>query len=138
LIVYLDTSNLVKLYVHEEGSDEVRALLDRAAVAATSVIAYAEAGSAFARRCRDRSLTPAEHEKIKAAFDFDWPHLLTLDVTRELAQLAGEIADSHALRGFDGLHLACYLTLQAQVPDQVVEFSSFDDALNAAALAAAV
>ncbi len=106
-------------------------------MAASSVVAYAEARSAFARRDRERSLTRAEHESVKAAFDFDWPHLLTLEVTRELAERAGGLADEHALRGFDGLHLASYLTLRSRAPDQLVEFSSFDEALNAAARAAA-
>ena len=49
MILYLDTSALVKLYVREHGSAAVRALVERADVVATSVVAYAEARAAFAR-----------------------------------------------------------------------------------------
>lgn len=43
MILYLDTSALVKLYVRERGSVSVRALVEQADVVASSVIAYAEA-----------------------------------------------------------------------------------------------
>lgn len=136
MILYLDTSSLVKLYVEEEGSPAVRALVDKAAVSATAVIAYAEARSAFARRFRERSLTRAEAGRVKAALDLDWPHLLTMDINQGIAQQAGELAEKHALKGFDGLHLACYLALRSLVAEEV-EFSSFDAALDAAARAEA-
>jgi hypothetical protein len=50
LILYLDTSSLVKLYVEEDGSPEVERLAIEASLVCTSVIAYAEARSAFAQQ----------------------------------------------------------------------------------------
>jgi hypothetical protein len=43
LILYLDTSSLVKLYVEGSGSAEVRRLVEQAEIVATSVVAYPEA-----------------------------------------------------------------------------------------------
>ena len=43
MILYLDTSSLVKLYLEEDGRQAVRSLVDLATVVATSVIAYPEA-----------------------------------------------------------------------------------------------
>ena len=54
MILYLDTSALVKLYVEEEGSDEVKKACEQAQVVVTSRLAYAEARSAFARAWRER------------------------------------------------------------------------------------
>ena len=54
MILYLDTSALVKLYVRERGSAQVRAHVNNADVIATSVVAYAEARAAFARLRRER------------------------------------------------------------------------------------
>jgi predicted nucleic acid-binding protein len=133
LILYLDTSSLVKLYVREGGSDAVRSLLDAASLAASSVIAYAEARSAFARRCREGSLAAADHRVVRAAVDRDWPLLLALDVTEAIARDAADLAELHGLRAFDGLHLASYRSLAAAMPEQTVVFSSFDQRLNAAA-----
>ncbi len=53
MICYLDTSALVKLYVQEEGSDQVSSLVDCSIVIATCKIAFAEARAAFARSYRE-------------------------------------------------------------------------------------
>ncbi|MBE9540835.1 MAG: type II toxin-antitoxin system VapC family toxin, partial [Proteobacteria bacterium] len=53
MVIYLDTSSLVKLYVEEEDSSKVADLVRSSKVIATSLIAYAEARSAFARRYRE-------------------------------------------------------------------------------------
>ena len=42
MILYLDTSSLVKIFVEEDGSQEVRELVDQAAWVSTSVVAYPE------------------------------------------------------------------------------------------------
>jgi uncharacterized protein with PIN domain len=78
LILYLDTSSLVKLYVEEPGSPAVHAEVDGSELVATSTVAYAEARAALARRRREGSLTAAEHRKAKAGLDTDWPRVLTV------------------------------------------------------------
>jgi predicted nucleic acid-binding protein len=55
MTLYLDTSSLVKLYVDEVGSDEVRDLVAEAAVVATSIVAYRDAGGAGATPTKRRS-----------------------------------------------------------------------------------
>jgi uncharacterized protein len=52
LILYLDTSTLVKLYAEEEGTETVERAADEAEAIATSVVAYAEPRAAFARKLR--------------------------------------------------------------------------------------
>ncbi len=53
MILYLDTSRLVKLYVEEAAPVDVESLVGSAEVTGTSLIAYAEAKAAFARRFRE-------------------------------------------------------------------------------------
>ncbi len=72
MILYLDTSSLVKLYLEEDGRQAVRSLVDRAAVVATSVIAYPEARSAFARLRREDVLTAGDLARVKGDFERDW------------------------------------------------------------------
>lgn len=50
MIVYIDTSDLVKLYVEETGSERIKDIIQNATVISTSIVAYAEARSAFARK----------------------------------------------------------------------------------------
>jgi predicted nucleic acid-binding protein len=133
VILYLDTSSLVKLYVDEPGSADVRRLVEEAEIVTASVVAYPEARAAFARRHRERSLTAADHRRAKAALEADWPRVLALDVVGPLARSAGDLAGRQRLRGSDAVHLASYLTIAREFPDDDVTFSSADKALSSAA-----
>ena len=133
MIAYLDTSSLVKLYVAEPGSDEVRELVDAADVVATSVIAYAETRASFARQRRARGLSPTAYAEARRRFEQDWPAYLTIDLTGEVLELAATLAEQHQLRGFDSIHLASFQQLLEHAADDEVEFSGFDDRLTRAA-----
>jgi uncharacterized protein len=135
--LYLDTSSLVKLYVAEAGSDSVRAHVDRATIVATSAVAYPEARAAFARRRRERALGPAAFAAAKRTFEEDWPKYLAVRLSDALCRQAGDLAERYALRGFDGVHLACFLEIAREAGHAQTEFSSFDDRLNRAARLAA-
>jgi predicted nucleic acid-binding protein len=132
LTVYLDTSSLVKLFVEEAGSEEVRAHV-RGAVIATSVVAYPEARATFARRRREGYFSPSALGAVKRALDAAWPTYAVLDVTSDVAQHAGELAERYRLRGFDSVHLASFDVLSRQRGFDAVQFSSFDAMLNQAA-----
>lgn len=138
MILYLDTSSLVKIFVEEDGSQETRVLVSQANWVSTSVVAYAEARSAFARQAREGALTSDEHRAVKASLELNWQRFLVLKVTDEIRSRAGDLAEAYALRGFDSLHLASYLELARSAPrSAVARFSSFDVRLNQAADAAA-
>ncbi len=131
MIVYLDTSSLVKLYVEEDESSKVDALVRSSEFTATSLVAYAEARAAFARRFREKAFTPDEHDRIKEFFDKDWSNYLILSVTLNMIRLAGDLAEKHVLRGFDSIHLASALTLRQEL-SLPIAFSCFDDKLQKA------
>jgi predicted nucleic acid-binding protein len=131
MIVYLDTSSLVKLYVEEGESSKIDALVRSSEVTATSIVAYAEARAAFARRFREKAFTPVEHDRIKAFFDKDWSSYLILSITGDMIRVAGDLAEKYALRGFDSIHLASALTLRRELSTTIV-FSCFDDNLQKA------
>jgi predicted nucleic acid-binding protein len=130
--LYLDTSSLVKLYITETGTDVVRQLVGEATVVATSVVAYAETRAALSRLRRDRALSPAQLTSVKREFEEQWPTYLTLDVTDPLCRVAGELAETYGLRGFDSIHLATFGEVARRAGTDT-RFSSFDDRLNQAA-----
>jgi uncharacterized protein len=136
MILYLDTSSLVKLYISESGSAEVAALVDRAQIVCTSVVAFPEARSAFARLHREGALTRDELERVREHFAQDWRLFLKIAAGPHLCERAGDLAERHALRGFDAVHLASYLEARAGGEGQLVRFSSFDARLDEAAEAA--
>lgn len=71
MILFADTSALIKLYVEEAGS-VVMAERVRQARMALSVLAYAEAYATFARRLRESLLTAEEHAGVAERFERDW------------------------------------------------------------------
>lgn len=62
MIVYLDTSALVKLYIDEAGAPIVRRAAREAELMATSEIAYVEMRAALARRHREGDLSALGHQ----------------------------------------------------------------------------
>lgn len=137
MTLYLDTSSLVKLYVAEAESDAVRQMVENADIVATAAIAYPEARAAFARRRREGGLRPRAFAAAKRALDEDWPRYLAIDVTAALCRDAGDLAERHGLRGYDGVHLAAYLQVTRAAGTAKVRFSCFDNRLTAAARYAA-
>ena len=131
MILYLDTSALVKLYVEEAGTAEVVSWVDDATVVATSRVAYAEARAAFARHRREGGFTAGLWRKAVAILDDDWSRYAIVEVSDGVVRNAGQLADRHALRGFDAIHLAAALELH-RARDQI-RFGCFDERLSLAA-----
>lgn len=132
MIVYLDTSDLVKLYVEEIGSEEIKGIILDATVVSTSKVAYAEARSAFARKQKEGGFSIAKLRKIVEDFNRDWESYFIIEITDGLIKIAGDIAEKHLLRGFDSIHLASAVILKCKIKSEVY-FSSNDAKLNQAA-----
>ncbi len=132
MILYLDTSALVKLYVHEKNSQETRELVHEAEVVATSKVAYVEARAAFARKLREHGLTRREYRSIIEGLDQDWETYFIIDVSDNLVKVAGLFAEKHALKAFDAIHLTSSVVLRKQ-SERTVKFSCFDERLTSAA-----
>lgn len=129
MILYLDTSALVKLYVRETGSVRLRNWLNKATAAATSVVAYAEARAAFARLHGSGLTTPQKHRERVARFNVDWESFMRVELTPSVLRLAGETAETYELRGFDSIHLASALWLRDRT-DIACAFAAFDRRLH--------
>lgn len=125
----------MKLYVRERGSAGVHRLVSQAAAVATSVVAYAEARAALARLLRERPRGRRRHRERVEQLDRDWERYAKVELSPSVVRDAGTLAETHALRGFDAIHLASAKSLEAVRADEVV-FAAFDRRLAAAAHAA--
>lgn len=130
---YLDTSSLVKLYVEEQGSDDVRQFLGSVDIAATSMLTYAEMRATLARRRREGLLDARALTSVKRVLDHDWQNYFVVDVTITICRAAGDLAERYRLRGYDSVHLASYLEIARRAGAKQTQFSSFDQRLNLAA-----
>lgn len=132
MILFCDTSALVKLYIVEVGSDELKARVLEAEAVAVCRIAWAEAYAAFSRRAREVPEDAMFIEQAKAALAADWPHFVALDIDQSLVERAGEYADTFALRGYDSIQLAAAFEA-GRVSQSAILFACFDMRLNKAA-----
>lgn len=132
MILYLDTSSLVKLYVEERSSRHVQDIVGKATVLSTSMVAYAEARAAFARKRAEDGFSAAALKRINEDLSRDWESYFVIEVTDGLVRSAGDIAEKHLLRGFDSIHLSSAINLRRKIGSEVF-FSSHDERLNRAA-----
>lgn len=134
MILYLDTSALVKLYVEEPRSAAVKEKVSAAQIVSTSRVAYVEARAGFARKFRQRELTRKEYSQVVKGFKRDWRNYFIVEVSEDVVELGGELVERHPLRGFDAIHLASALLLKSRTRS-TVSFSCFDEKLKKAAQA---
>src|SRR5262249_30786954 len=66
----------------------------------------------------------------------DWSRTVHLAVTEDVYRAAASLAERHALKPLDSLHLASFLSLRRRLPRGGAAFSSFDRRLKRAALQA--
>jgi len=119
MIVYADTSALVKLFVTEEGSEATRTLLCQASVMGTGLLARAELGAALARGARRGLLSEADALEARRRLEGVWPTWVRIGVDENLVSRAEALAWEYNLRGYDALHLASALAWKERVQHPV-------------------
>lgn len=132
MIVYCDTSALLKLYVDEAHTPAVEALIAQCEATGVCRIAWAEAHAALARRVREQTDAAAAIETAKSRLARDWPAYLVVEVSQPVVELAADYAENFALRGYDAVQLAACASL-ARDTQRPVRFACFDLRLNKAA-----
>jgi len=130
MILYVDTSCLLKCYIAEPHCGEAREWVAAADAVATSRVTYPEMAAAFGQRQRRGDVSAALVHRSLRHLSHRWTELLLVDITEIRA--AG-LALRHALRGFDAVQLAGALALRAAVGGDDIAFASFDEQLNRAA-----
>jgi predicted nucleic acid-binding protein len=132
VILYCDTSALVKLYIVEPGSDAVKALGRQAESVAVCRIAWAEFHAALSRHAREVPADSARTELAKRRLADEWPRYVVVEVSQQIVEKAGEFADTFALRGYDAVQLAAAHVAMTEGRSPLL-FACLDRRLNKAA-----
>ncbi len=112
LVVYFDTSALLKLVFVESGSDLAVELWDAADLRVSSQLVYPEARAVAAMAHRMERIDARALRSAVGTVDALYGELRVLGVDEELAQRAGELAERHGLRGYDAVHLASAISIR--------------------------
>jgi predicted nucleic acid-binding protein len=134
MILYLDSSALVKLYIAEPGSDLVSASIAEATATYTHLIAYVEVRAAFAKALRVGLETAEGLVGHKREFETTWQQLDVVLPDETTVRRAGDLAEQFGLRGYDSVHLSAAESIWRQTdPGADFRFCAFDRALTDAA-----
>ena len=113
MIVYFDTSALVKRYIEEAGSREVIALVeDWNNILGSALIARVEMAAALQKAVSLGTISASLLPEIWQDFLDAWESFTHLQVPESLVDRASRIAFEYKLRGYDSLHLAAALLWQ--------------------------
>lgn len=134
MILYLDTSAIVRLVLDESGAEETRAWFTRAEQACSSVITYPEATSSLCRQDQERGVVKGRLGAWLETLEASWRRCVHVPI---FERSAARLAVKHSLRGGDAVQLASALELQARVltetPGADFHFMAFDRRLLEAA-----
>lgn len=132
MTLYLDSSAIVKRYVAEFGSAEIRAAAEQSEGNGTAVISRAEVTAALGKAIRKGVLSERDAKLALRNFNRTWPDLVRTRVTEKLVKYAADLAWTHRLRGYDAVHLASAVAWQ-QALGEPATVATFDQAMWLAA-----
>jgi hypothetical protein len=141
VVVYFDSSAIVKRYLTETGTAWVSSITDLATGNRVYLarIALVEVISAIARKVRGSGVSTTGATKAITDFRDDFANEYSvIELTPMLIESAAGYAEAHALRAYDAVQLAAALRLNAEMTSAgqaPIILISADSALNTAAVA---
>ena len=136
MIAYFDTSAIVPLIIDEASSELCNRLWNESERVVGVRLIYPEARAALARAQRMGRLTRSQLAAAVVALDALDTEVDHIEVTAELALIAGQLAQTYGLRGYDAVHLA---SAAAVADDELVLVTGdIDLAAGAAAIGISV
>jgi predicted nucleic acid-binding protein len=115
VITYVDTSTLLKLLVEEDGSERAGLIWDTAESLASAALVVVEGRAALAAAERSGRLSRAQLKRAKTDLSGLIEEMSMVEITEDLIELAADLAEDEQLRGYDAVHLAAALTVEAEI-----------------------
>lgn len=132
MILYCDTSALMKLYAQEAHSNDIRDAVGSARSTLVSLLAWAEVHAAFSLKQRTQQVTAKQVTMGLERLGKEWNSFTRVGVDAPLMADAGRLALQFGLRAYDSVQLASAWRVHQQIGDALT-FACFDKTLNAAA-----
>jgi predicted nucleic acid-binding protein len=131
VIAYFDTSAIVPILIEEVGTDAAGTMWDEADRLVSVRLSRVEARAALAQAHRLGRISSRQFIASKRELDRLVAQLDLVDIDDDLVDRAADLAEQHALRAYDAVHLAA----AHRVLDDDLAFVAGDHALLGAAQA---
>lgn len=109
MILFFDTSALIKRYISERGSDKVDELFDRATQIFVSAITKTESHSTLRRLRSENYLSRKEYNAIKTNIEEDFQYFVVIPFIYEIESSAITLIEQHQLKSLDSIQLSTAL-----------------------------
>lgn len=125
MILYLDASGLIKLYVAEQGSGPVRQAVKDAAATYAVDASYLAVRTALVEGARMGLLTEKAAKRARDDFETDWQAIHVVVPDQALLRLAGDIAETHAVAASVALNVASMQKIREQIGACAIRFIGY-------------
>lgn len=132
MILYIDTSALVKKYAVEEDSKGFIKVYNNAEAIAISKVGYAETLAAFYKKLREKTVSTKELNLMIRFFKNDWKSFISINTVDSVIDEIETLIAKYGLRGFDAIHLASAIVLKKSLKENIT-FVCYDELLLTAA-----
>ena len=131
MVIYLDTSAILRAVLETGTSPAVEAKLQAADALLTSRLSLVEASRAFHRLRLDGSGSESRLARAEEDVERLWAHCEILELSGTVCELARSLVPRTLLRTLDALHLASFVLARRRI--EGLELLSTDDRLLRAA-----
>ena len=106
MVLFFDTSALIKRYIYEDGTDSVEKFLDRAKKVIVSAFTKLEAYSASRRLLQEKRYSKAKYKIVLNEIELDFNFYTVVVYDEEIEENAKILIDKYQLKTLDALQLA--------------------------------
>lgn len=115
MILYFDTSALLKKYISENGSEIVDNLFMTSSEIIISKIGQIESISAFRRLLIEKEIEQKDYEMLKRELNYDFQFFSVLNMTEGIISSSIEMIDKYQLKTLDSIHLGSVVSVKNQI-----------------------
>ena len=113
--IYLDSSALIKRYIHEAGSERVFNLCASADQLVLSALCMPETIAAFRRLWREKKMTEDIYRLLKKDFNEDIQEALVVGLESEIIMASMDCVEKQPVGTLDAIHLATALSQECDL-----------------------
>ena len=115
MILFFDTSALIKKYIDEKGSRKVDLLMNEADRIIVSAITGIETCSAFRRLLTDRAVSESDYRVVMREFATDYPFFTRVDLDDPAVSCAKYAIEKYRLKTLDSIQLGTALAVRDDI-----------------------
>ena len=121
MILFFDTSALIKRYISERGSEKVDELYNMATQILVSAITKTESYSTLRRLRAENHLSRKDYNSIKTNIGKDFQYFVVIPFIYEIESSAIKLIEQHQLKSLDSIQLSTAIYCKSIIDNLVAE-----------------